>query len=361
MEYCISSVTRCVLVKSIQTLTLTASFLAQGATPWVYNCSIPNTRPSYVLESGSATGTSSFSFWAGSANISSTLISDSQNTGNDYGLAILQSLMITGYYTYTVGGSITAWFYGNTVSLVNGGNSIYLQGVPGLGSPSTNNATYASISSCAGYASTCVVPVFKVSGSTTLSNFFYIAFTGSTFSSPVLSYGINLSPPKNEFQSHTIVYRIYYNSNVHGISGPVNSGIADGDKTIAYGYSIDVTCSRAATPLVLTLSSSSINFGTVMLGNSIPVNRPLTWTATGTGQASIWTLTFQPTSTDASGKYINLGGANVSLLDSGSNLVALNTPVNISGTSGTYTLSLNPATGVFGPQSTNLNVTLTAN
>lgn len=98
-----------------------------------------------------------------------------------------------------------------------------------------------------------------------------------------------------------------------------------------------------------------------MLGSGVPVTRQLTWSTTGAGQAGVWMLTFQPASTDASGKYINLGGANISVLDSGGNLVAINTPVNISGTSGVYTLSLNTSSGTFGPQSTTLNVAVTAN
>lgn len=179
--------------------------------------------------------------------------------------------------------------------------------------------------------------------------------------SGVTSATLNFSTP-NEYLANTIRFT-YSARSIIGLTPLENNfgyGATWGDLIFMSAAPLTVICTRSATPLTLTLEPKDINFGSLLLGSNTPVTHPLRWSATGTGQAGVWTLTFEPEATDSSGKYISLGGAKVSVLDGG-NLVALNEPVTISGTSGNYTLSLDPGNANPGPQAVNLNIILTAN
>lgn len=236
---------------------------------------------------------------------------------------------------------------------------------PGIPSPIVTGSTLSLTLNCGGY-SNCAEIRSTNTGAINIIAARKISFNNSNnYAAPSTSATLNLpSAPKNEYASHTVTFTHTFNS--IGLGAVVMSGVTNlprGDQYYppsAGTPTTTITCTRAATPLTLTLGASSIDFGTVMMGSS-PVTRPLTWTATGSGQTGTWTLTFVPQYTGTSGKYINLGGADISVLDSGNNLVPLNTQVNISGTSGSYKLSLDPTKGTPGAKTTNLNVTLTAN
>ncbi|WP_336285304.1 hypothetical protein [Citrobacter arsenatis] len=201
--------------------------------------------------------------------------------------------------------------------------------------------------------------IFTISGND--SNF---EFAGEQFYQ-ISDGNITLtSGPKNQYLTHTFSINLgpvvtAWGETANGTPPYPSWG---GDKSsVSPGASPVITCSRAADSLSLSMGESTVSFGTVQSGDNLPVNRSLSWSASGSGRAGVWTLTFKPAATDSSGKYISLGGAKVSVLDSVSQLVPLNQPVNISGTSGSYTLSLDPVAANPGPQSVNLNITLTAN
>lgn len=166
--------------------------------------------------------------------------------------------------------------------------------------------------------------------------------------------------PKNQYQPHVFSFNTGPVVSFYGLSGTYSPpGLSFGDFTSRSPSSPVVTCTRNADALVLTLDTTEINFGTVPSASTALIKKNLTWRATGSGLAGIWTLTFD--SPSRAGNDILLGGAKISVLDS-STIIPLGSPVNIAGTSGSYTLQLDPTTAnAFDPVETNLSITLTAN
>lgn len=336
-------------------LCLSASLPVQAAGPWTYNCSGSMVEAKY--NSPSYTVTNPATINARAITSKTKLVAyDDQNIGTialNSNVAYFQSqlnyLGMDIYYNKS--GQINLY---HTNSAYTGTGAL---------SSSVNGSGVTLNMNCGGY-SNCAALGFQSSGDITFASYRRISFLSSTnYNAPATSAILNLpSGPKNEYASHTVTFTHFFSSIGVGAAEATNTTLPLGDQYYPPDSTpiTTIVCTRAATPLTLTLGASSIDFGTIVLGSS-PVTRPLTWTATGSGQAGTWTLTFEPQSTDTSGKYINLGGADISVLDSDNNLVPLNTQVNIIGTSGSYKLSLDPTKGTPGTKTTNLNVTLTAN
>lgn len=185
---------------------------------------------------------------------------------------------------------------------------------------------------------------------------------GSNYDSPV-SEGSVMLPVYNEYSDRNITFRF---GNLRAVLGPgaesqpgFLSASAQSQQTVVGSPNyIDIKCSRTATPLVLTLGANTIDFGILQL-NGIPVTRLLTWSATGSGNARIWTLTFD--SNTVEGDAILLGGAKVFILNMDGKIVSLGTPVDIHGITGGYKFSMEAKNALpGGPYIANVNITLSA-
>lgn len=339
---------------------LAASLPVQSAGPWAYNCTMNPGIARYDSPMYSIEASGDIEIWKQVPYVAETYMTATDNQGVSSALMSQNISTMENTHLSLLSKDV---FFGSSFSA-----TIYTKGgyIYGAGAPEPIDSGTAYLQAgCKTGSGNCAELLASQADSIQFTLQAKISFLGSSnFDAPVTNATLVLPVgPKNEYQQHVITFRHYYAQLFF------DTYVYPGTSTIPAGpsqaYSVassdtSITCTRDATPLVLTLGASSIDFGAVMVG-STPVTRSLTWTATGSGQAGSWTLTFQPSSADTSGKYIRLGGASISVLDSGNNLVALNTPVNISGTSGSYTLSLDPTKGTPGAETTILNVTLTAN
>lgn len=170
--------------------------------------------------------------------------------------------------------------------------------------------------------------------------------------------------PANEYREHiiTITYTIPNNRIIVESEGFVSIPSGNYNPPNYFGNPPQVfTCTRPATPLVLTLQNTTLDFNNIQVSTATPVTRELNWTASGTGQASTWQMTFDTDTNKKDGNNILLGNAKVKVLDSTGTQVPLGTPINISGVTGSYTFELDPMSATPGTPSVDVNVTLTAN
>lgn len=169
---------------------------------------------------------------------------------------------------------------------------------------------------------------------------------------------VTSQPVLNEYVGQELIFRID-DSGVEVNSDAGGRAIYSiYNQTLTASSGMIVICTRPATPLQLTLDNE-ISFGELTL-NSLPVTRKLSWSTGGSGLAGTWTMTFEPDK--AEGNNILLGDSHISVISSNGAPLALNTPVEITGTSGYFTLTLTPdGKQAGGPVSSNLNVTLSAN
>ncbi|WP_370619556.1 hypothetical protein [Citrobacter meridianamericanus] len=184
----------------------------------------------------------------------------------------------------------------------------------------------------------------------------------SDYNSPEYSKRLHFSP-KNEYQKHIIKFR----DNVKQVpiimkqKGFSNWILAPESYRPPGGLNSNtITCESVPTPLTLTLGESLIDFNTLLPGGP-SVIRALNWSASGSGKASVWTMTFDTTADKKTGDNILLGTAKVKVLDASGTQIPLGTPVNISGLTGVYTFELDPTGATLGTSSADVNVTLTAN
>lgn len=118
---------------------------------------------------------------------------------------------------------------------------------------------------------------------------------------------------KNQYQPHVFSFNTGPVISSYGLTGTYNPlGLSFGYFTSRAPSSPVVTCTRNADALVLTLDTTEVNFGTVPSTSTALMKKNLTWRATGSGLAGIWTLTFD--STSQAGNDILLGGAKISTL-----------------------------------------------
>lgn len=347
----------------------TASVSSEVTLP--YDCEI-NTRAVSTLTVpmiaeipyNSPVATGSFSLWGiNGTSRTLTIISDNQNMAvgeQQKAIDTLKGVLrVVAMHTFSLDGLGSSTVYSSAA--YPNADIFFGTEVP---PPFSTDTTFFSVPSMCGWINCALIATQKFYSAINYSQASKLAFN-LNYNSPLNTQRVYISP-KNEYQKHTLVFMDTVGTMGFGISAPVTYTKW---KYLGNTYlppnggnsSFQITCISVPTPLALTLGASSIDFGTVMLGSATSVTRELTWSATGSGQAGTWQLTFNPSATDASGKYISLGGADVSVLDPDNNLVALNTPVNVSGVSGNYILSLDPTKGTTGAKATLLNVILTAN
>lgn len=214
---------------------------------------------------------------------------------------------------------------------------------------------------CGGYAQ-CATLLSPVAGVLNFEIISRLSFN-PVFSAPVLTQTLTLPEgPRNEYHPHNITFTDTLLSLGYGISDPVGITLGSGNYSVAptQGVPVRIVCSRDATPLSLTLNEGGavISFGTVQVGQE-PVRRSLPWRTSGTGQADIWTLTYD--SPSKSGNTLLLGDAPVTILDGNGVLIPPGVSVPVQGTNGEHILHLDPMFSSPGEQSLNLTVTLTAN
>lgn len=330
-----------------------------AATPWTYQCSIENSMSTYTSSWYNTVNPTHFEFrlLATTREMNAT-----DNQGIDSN-ALLRNVEALKNSLYDLGQiqfnntSATVTVYGAALY----GDKHDFSGY-GVQSPeSTRPDLINYFLNCSAYTD-CIGILTPVNGVLNFQINNKLSFS-SAFSSPQLSLPLNLPEgPKNEYQSHSITFTDTLLAVGYDISSPVGINLGPGSYYPAPSQASlsRITCNREATPLIVTLNDGSpvISFGTVLLRQD-PVVRPLTWKTSGSGQADIWTLTYDsPTKT---GDTLLLGDVMITIQDELGNIIPLGSPVTIRGTSGEHTLILDPKTDMTGLQSTNLNVTLTAN
>ncbi|MHA7848016.1 hypothetical protein [Serratia sp. D1N4] len=330
-----------------------------ASTPWTYQCSIESNTSTYTSAIYNAADPTHFDFRL-LGNTREMTATDDQQLGSDALLKNIKALKSNLYDLTLVqfrNTAATATVYG--AALYEDKHTFTGDGVqpPELTDPNLINY----ILNCNGNAQ-CITILTPVNGTMSFQINNQLSFN-STFSSPQFSRSLNLPEgPKNEYLPHAITFTETLLTIGYGISSPVGINLGAGSYYPAPSqvFPFRITCTREATPLIITLNDGNpvINFGTVFLRQD-PVVRPLTWRASGSGQADIWTLTYDsPTKT---GGTLLLGDVMITIQDESGNIIPLGSPITIKGTSGEHSLSLDPKTEVTGLKSTNLTVTLTAN
>lgn len=122
-----------------------------------------------------------------------------------------------------------------------------------------------------------------------------------------------------------------------------------------------MSCFRFAKSLSLQLSDATIDMGGLVSGDNSVITKSLTWKATGSGVAERWTMTINSAGNQVSGTDFLLGSGRVKITDAGGNVITPGVASNISGTTGSYTFTLDPTGAVSGAYENRLNFTLTAN
>lgn len=330
-----------------------------ASSPWTYHCSIESNMSTYASSMYNTVDPTHFDFrlLASTREMTAT---DNQGLDNNALIRNVEALKNSLYdliQVQFINASATATVYG--AALYGDEHTFTGYGVQPPESTSHNLISY--ILNCRGYTH-CITILTPVNGVLSFQINNKISFN-STFSTPQFSLPLNLPEgPKNEYQSHSITFTDTLLAIGYGISSPVGINLGPGSYYPAPSQASRsrITCNREATPLTVTLNDGGpvISFGTVLLRQDTVV-RPLTWKTSGSGQADIWTLTYDsPTKT---GNTLLLGDVMITIQDELGNIIPLGSPVTIKGTSGEHTLSLDPKTDMTGLQSTNLTVTLTAN
>lgn len=145
----------------------------------------------------------------------------------------------------------------------------------------------------------------------------------------------------------------------YAATNPATSG--QGPVTRPFSAASVLTCVREATPLTLTLQNSVLDFNNIQTGTTTFITRKLNWSASGAGQVSTWTMTFDTAADNKEGDNILLGNTRVRILDTAGTPIPLATPVNINGVTGSYIFELDPAGALPGISDTEINITLSAN
>ncbi|WP_143704273.1 hypothetical protein [Citrobacter sp. L55] len=333
------------------------------AAGWTYNCVITNRSGYLSTPNYSYIGTSTVPI-KGELTLSTTAIittnssvnfdlSDTyQNTlKNDLLLPVRALHSAANTNGVSGSGAVTAFLHAWSAP-----------GVTGIQSPPEGGRISDVIGvTTASYISPATIHYESNSKQIARTNFHSGLSTGTDISNPITNYSVTSSiGPLNEYAPSSMSFTITMPT-IAGSYLNIQNYRPTGGFSYAPSYNNlgSVVCSRNATPLSLTITPPNVNFGTAIVGSTNIIAQPITWSTSGSGQAGTWTLTFD--SATKTGNYINLGGANISILDTASNQVPLGTPLNIGGTSGSYTLSLDPSTGTDGTKSANLSVTVTAN
>ncbi|MEJ3966561.1 hypothetical protein [Citrobacter braakii] len=181
------------------------------------------------------------------------------------------------------------------------------------------------------------------------------------------SFNENINIPAtfiNEYAPATITVNSTGANQAYWYVSPVSgstTNVTAGGMLSLIPANMTVTCTRAATPLTLTITSGGeVDFNSITVGTTAAVLRSVTWSSSGTGHANTWTMTFNGT---GGSNYVSLGNARVYITQPDNPVpVTLGQPVNIVGTTGVFNLTLDP-TGVTaaGAATANMLVTLTAN
>ncbi|UAN56702.1 MULTISPECIES: hypothetical protein [unclassified Serratia (in: enterobacteria)] len=330
-----------------------------ASSPWTYQCSIESNMSTYTSSWYNTVDPTHFDFRLLASTREMTAIDNHglENNALIRNVEVLKNSLYDLIQVQFINASATATVYGSALY----GDEHTFTGYGVQPPESTNSNLINYILNCSGYTH-CITILTPVNGVLSFQINNKLSFS-SAFSTPQLSISLNLPEgPKNEYQSHSMTFTDTLLAIGYGISSPVGINLGSGSYYSAPSqvYPFRITCNREATPLTVTLNDGSpvISFGTVLLRQDTVV-RPLTWKTSGSGQADIWTLTYDsPTKT---GDTLLLGDVMITIKDELGNIIPLGTPVTIRGTSGEHTLSLDPKTDMTGLQSTNLSVTLTAN
>ncbi|MFZ1874088.1 MAG: hypothetical protein WAU54_15130 [Chania sp.] len=330
-----------------------------ASTPWTYQCSIESNTSTYTSTIYNTLDPTHFEFQL-LGNTREMTATDDQGLDNTALLNNINALKSSLYDLTQVqfrSPTATATVYG--AALYEDKHTFTGNGIQPPESTNPNLINY--ILNCSGNPQ-CIILLTPVNGTLSFQINNQLAFN-ATFSTPQFSRSLNLpAGPKNEYLPHTITFTETLLTIGYGISNAfgINLGAGSYYPAPSQVFPFRITCTREATPLTITLNDGNpvIDFGTVFLRQD-PVVRPLTWRASGSGQADIWTLTYDsPTKTDDT---LLLGDVTITIQDESGNIIPLGSPITIQGTRGEHSLSLDPKTDVTGVQSTNLTVTLTAN